>query len=228
MSDVFKKVIVALDYEDPEKAYRLVDELGDLIDWFKVGPILFTRSGEEIISYLHNKRKKIFLDLKLHDTPNVVQAVVKQIADMGVSFATIHCLGGRQMLQAAGAGCRNTALRLLGVTLLTSQRSQDTQAFGLNTGEEETVRNLMELALESRLAGVLLSPHEIEAVRPKILPGFLLVTPGIRIPGQEVYQDDQQRIASPKEALALGADYLIIGRPLTMAVSPRDVLNKLV
>jgi len=227
MSKTCDKVIVALDFEYPEQAYAMVDEIGDAIHWFKVGPQLFTRSGNEIIQFLHRRNKKIFLDLKLHDTPNVVSSTVKQIADMGVQLTTLHLLGGRTMLEAAGLHCRGTQLKLLGVTLLTSQRMSDTKEYGWAQTDTELVMNLLDLALETRLAGVICSPHEIEPIRTKALPGFLLVTPGIRLPGEEVFMDDQKRVASPKEALAWGADYLVIGRPITSAREPKEAISRL-
>src|ERR1700722_7275876 len=99
MNQNLGKVIVALDYEYPEQAFRLVEEIGEVIQWFKIGPMLFTGSGDEIIQFLHRRNKKIFLDLKLHDTPLVVSNTIKQIADMGVQLTTVHCLGGRPMLE---------------------------------------------------------------------------------------------------------------------------------
>jgi orotidine-5'-phosphate decarboxylase len=227
MSQPLDQVIVALDYDRPEKAFRLVDEIGELIQWYKVGPVLFTQSGPEVVQFLHRRGKKIFLDLKLHDTPNVVAETVKQLGDMGAQFATVHCLGGRRMLEAASLGCRGSQIKLLGVTLLTSQGAGDSREWAGPGSDDGMVLRLLELALQSRLAGILCSPHEIAAVRARTLRGFLLATPGIRLPGQEVYQDDQRRFSSPSEALAWGADYLIIGRPITQAREPREAVERL-
>lgn len=221
------KVIVALDHSYPEEAFRLVEEIGDQIEWFKIGPSLFTRSGHEVISFLHRKRKKVFLDMKLLDTPNVVASTIKQFAELGVELTTIHCLGGREMLEAAQHSCRGSQLKILGITLLTSQKSADTAQFGWPKKDSELVIALLNLALETRLAGILCSPHEVAEVRAKVVPGFLLVTPGIRIPNEEVFEDDQKRIASPTEALQWGADRLIIGRPITQAREPKEALEKL-
>lgn len=211
-----ERVMVALDYETPEKAYRLVDDLGELVDWYKIGPVLFTRSGEEIIRFLQKRNKKIFLDLKIYDTPAVVSTTIKQIADIGVLFTSLHCMGGRRMLETAGEACRGTQLKILGVTLLTSEESSIAE-----------VQKLVRLAADSRLSGVLCSPHETEAVRREVPPGFLLVTAGIRMPGEEVFQDDQKRVASPRQALEWGSDFLIVGRPITQAREPRDVVLRL-
>lgn len=222
-----QKVIVALDYDDPEKAFRLVDQIGDLIDWFKIGPMLFTQHGADVVRYLHRQQKKVFIDLKLHDTPVVVTDTIKQIADMGASFATVHCLGGRAMLEAAGSSCRGSQLKLIGITLLTSHSPNDSQMFGWNSTPDQIVLRCVEVALETRLAGVMCSPHELAVIRQRGVPGFLTVTPGIRLPGKEVFQDDQQRFASPKEALSWGSDFLVIGRPITQAREPRDVVTHL-
>ncbi len=222
-----EKVIVALDFEDPQKAYRVVDELGDLIKWYKIGPVLFTRSGIEVVQFLHKRGKKIFLDLKLHDTPNVVASTIRQFGELGVQLATVHCTGGKRMLEAASQGCRGSQLKLIGVTLLTSQASNDSKDWGGLSTENGLVMRLVELALETRLAGILCSPHEVQDVRQRTLPGFQLVTAGIRLPNEEVFMDDQVRVASPTEAVAWGADYLIIGRPITQAREPREAVERL-
>jgi len=227
MNENYKKVIVALDYVDPFRAFELVDEVSEYVDWFKVGSVLFTRSGNEIIDFLHKRNKKIFLDLKLYDTPRVVRDTVRQICDLGVRFASVHCLGGHPMLSAASEGCRGSQLRLLGITLLTSQTADDAGQLGWPSNESDLVVRLLDLACHHRLAGIVCSPHEIEEVRSKAPPGMLLVTPGIRLNGKEVYQDDQKRVAAPTEALDKGADFLVIGRPITQAREPRTVMESL-
>lgn len=222
-----QKVVVALDFENLDQAKTLVETLGDTISWYKVGPILFTQSGKEILSFLQKKRKKIFLDLKLYDTPNVVADTVRQFADMGADFATVHCLGGRTMLEAAGSACRGTRLRLIGITLLTSQGAPDSMNWGWPQTEIQMVQRLVQVAADARLAGIMCSPHELAEVRPKTSPGFLLVSPGIRLAGEDVYQDDQKRVASPIEALEAGCDYLVVGRPITQAREPLNVALRL-
>jgi orotidine-5'-phosphate decarboxylase len=222
-----KKVIVALDYSEPEKAFELVDELGDLIEWYKVGPLLFTQSGYQIIEFLHSRHKSIFLDLKLFDTPRVVRDTVKQFGDLGIRMASVHCMGGHHMLEAAAQGCRGSQLRLLGITFLTTQSVGDTSGLGLPSTETEIVGKLLDLALEHRLSGVLCSPRELPEVRPRLLPGTLLVSAGIRPQRREVYQEDQLRVATPKEAIDLGADFLVVGRPILQAREPRGVVETL-
>lgn len=223
----YSKVMVALDQLDPRAAYRLVEELGDKIGWYKIGSVLYTRAGHELIEFLHGKNKRIFLDLKLHDIPTVVGKTVSEIGALGVDFLTVHCLGGKAMLQEAAHSCRNSKLKLLGITLLTSHEKDDSAELGWSLSEEGSVMALMRWALEARLSGIVCSPNELISARKLVLPGFLLVTPGIRLEGQTVYQDDQKRVATPSEALARGADYLVIGRPITDAREPKAVVDAL-
>lgn len=221
------KVIVALDYTEPERAFQLVDELEDRIQWYKVGPMLFTQGGYEIIEFLHKRRKHIFLDLKLYDTPRVVRDTVKQFGDLGIRMASVHTLGGRTMLEAAAQGCRGSQLRLLGLTFLTTQSVGESAELGWPASEKELVSRLLDLALEHRLSGILCSPQELKEVRPRTLPGTILVSAGIRPQGKEVYQEDQKRIATPREALEMGADLLVVGRPILQAREPRLAVEQL-
>lgn len=227
MSKAYHKVIVALDHDHPDKAKRLVEEIGDKIEWFKIGPVLFTRSGQELIKFLHERNKKIFLDLKLHDIPNVVAKTVEEVAEMGVQYLTIHSLGGRKMMEAASSACRGLPLKLLAVTMLTSHSTEDFNDLGFQGDSETMVLHLQKMAMESRCAGVVCSPHEIKRVRETAVPGFLLVTPGIRPKAREVYQDDQSRIATPAEAIEWGADQIVVGRPISDAREPRQVVETL-
>lgn len=227
MPSPLDKVVVALDYEDPLAARHLVEQLGDRIHRYKIGPQLYTQAGPDIVRFLHEKKKRVFLDLKLYDTPLVVARTVEQFAAMGVEFATVHCLGGRTMLEAAGSACRSSKLRLIGVTLLTSQGSSDSFNWGWPDSEEDMVLRLAGMGMESRLSGVMCSPNELAVLRPRSVPSFLLVTPGIRIPGREVFQEDQRRVASAQQAIEWGADLLIVGRPITQAREPAAVLDTL-
>ncbi|MBM4303119.1 MAG: orotidine-5'-phosphate decarboxylase [Deltaproteobacteria bacterium] len=222
-----KNVIVALDYENRDEAFGLVDTLGDKISTYKIGPVLFTRSGPEIIQYLHKKKKQIFVDLKLHDTPQVVFATIRQLAEMGVDFATVHCLGGKKMLEAASRGCRNSKLNLLGITLLTSFDPKEAAYWDWETTSQKSVSQLAILAQEMRLKGIVCSVCEAKLLRPLLYPGFLLITPGIRPQLKQVFEEDQERIASPQEAIEAGADYLIIGRPITLSRDPRQATENI-
>lgn len=216
-----ENVIIALDYENPVDAFRLVDTLGESIRTYKIGPVLFTGSGPQVIEYLHTKKKQIFVDLKLHDTPQVVFETIRQLGQMGVTFATVHCLGGKKMLEAASQGCRNSKLQLLGITLLTTFDPSEAASWNWETNTQDSVAKLALLAQQSRLQGIICSVAEAKNLRPLVCPGFLLVTPGIRPQMKEVFQEDQKRIATPDEAIAAGADYLIIGRPITQSRDPK-------
>jgi orotidine-5'-phosphate decarboxylase len=222
-----KNVIVALDYENRDEAFGLVDTLGGKISTYKIGPVLFTRSGPEIIQYLHQKKKQIFVDLKLHDTPQVVYATIRQLAEMGVDYATVHCLGGKKMLEAASRGCRNSKLNLLGITLLTSFDPKEAAYWDWETTSQKSVSQLAILAQEMRLKGIVCSVAEAKLLRPLLYPGFLLITPGIRPQLKQVFEEDQERIASPQEALDAGADYLIIGRPITLSRDPKQATENI-
>lgn len=221
------KVIIALDYDSAESAYRLVETLDTQIHWYKIGPMLFTRSGIEVVRFLQKKNKKVFIDLKLHDTPQVVAETVRQFADMGAQYATVHCLGGRAMLEAASRSCRSSALKLVGLSLLTSREPKDAELLGCTLPEKEIISRLVDLALESRLAGIMCSPQEISDVRPRTLPGFKLFTPGIRPNHALCMNDDQRCVATPKQAIEWGSDFLIIGRPITQAREPLKALEEL-
>ncbi len=225
--NLLKKVIVALDYQDMERACAHVDETSDLIDWFKIGPILFTQSGAPLIHFLHQRKKKIFVDLKLHDTPYVVSETMRQFVDLGVHYASVHCMGGHRMLEAAGKFCRNTSLQLVGIGWLTSHERRDLKIFDMEDKEEVLEDRLLTLALESRLSGLMCGPTQLGLLKSRVLPGFSLFTPGIRLANEVVYQDDQLSTATPQQALDRGADFLVIGRPVIHSREPRKVLERL-
>lgn len=222
-----KNVIVALDYESPEPAIRLVEHLGDAIQWYKVGPVLFTRHGGEVISFLREHSKNIFLDLKLHDIPSIVATTIKQISRMGVQMATLHCLGGRKMVEEAQKSCKASPLKILGVTLLTSHPKQDSKDPLWNKENQTLVGQLLAVALESGLSGIICSAEEAADMRSRVPKDFLLVTPGIRLADSKVTYDDQSRVATPRQAFERGADYIVIGRPITTAQNPRLVVQNL-
>jgi len=226
-NSIKEKLIVALDYDQPEKAYRLVDEVGDLVDWYKLGPMSFAQEGVELIRYLHKKRKKIFLDLKILDIPNVVYNTVKSYGDLGVDCATVHCIGGRKMLESAGRGCRGTSLRLFGITLITSMPEMEADTFGHSESNQVTVDRLTQMAVETRLSGILCSPNELKSARQKTVPGFQFAVAGIRPAGHEIAEEDQARVATPLQALEWGADFLIVGRPILNAREPRAAIQAL-
>ena len=219
------ELIVALDVASEREALDMADALGDAAKRFKVGLELYTRAGPEVVRELVGRGKGVFLDLKLHDIPNTVARAVDAACALGVELATVHVAGGRAMMAAAhdAAGGR---VRLLGVTVLTSLAPEDLEpVWGRPVAalEPEVVR-LARVARESGLDGVVASVHEAAPIRAAVGPDLLLVTPGIRPAGAD--RGDQRRVATPAEAVAAGADYLVVGRPVTSAQDPVEALAR--
>jgi orotidine-5'-phosphate decarboxylase len=217
------RVIIPLDVPTPGEAFALVDRLGDQADFYKVGLELYTRAGSDVVRALIDRGKEVFLDLKLHDIPNTVRRAVAVASDLGVRLLTVHGSGGPTMLEAAAAG-RTGELRLLAVTVLTSLSPDE---MGTVWGREirsirEEVGRLTGAAQESGMDGVVASALEASWIRSQVGPDFLVVTPGIRPAGAS--RDDQNRVATPAEAVRAGADYLVIGRPITRAADPAAAL----
>ena len=200
------KIIVALDVDSLAEATRLVQELRPIVEIFKVGSQLFTQCGPRIIEVIHEQQREVFLDLKFHDIPNTVAKAVGAAARWKVRMLTVHTAGGLEMLRAAAQVPERPAL--LGVTVLTSQGGDVTA---------EVLRRAR-LAQEAGLDGVVASAHEIVPLRNELGTEFLIVTPGIRPAGAAV--GDQQRVMTPREAVAAGASFLVIGRPIVAAENP--------
>jgi orotidine-5'-phosphate decarboxylase len=224
------KLIVALDLPSADAATRLAEKLRGHAGMFKVGSELFTAEGPLLARYLTAAGQKVFLDLKFHDIPNTVRAAAREAALAGVSMLNVHALGGLKMMEAALEGSRLAEKRdskrarplVLAVTLLTSLERPDLQDLGLISpmaGPEEVVVRLACLAQRAGLDGVVASAREIGAIRAACGPRFVIVTPGIR-PGSRLAADDQARIATPAHAIQAGADYLVVGRPITEAPDP--------
>jgi orotidine-5'-phosphate decarboxylase len=219
------RLIVALDAPDLETALRHVDRLGDSALWYKVGLQLFCASGRRAVEALAERGKRIFLDLKLHDIPATVERAVLALEGIPVSLLTVHASGGPKMLSAAAAAARSLAVppRLLGVTMLTSLDGTEIPAlWSERTSLEEKVLGLARIAARSGVAGVVASPLELKALRRELPPPFLIVTPGVRGPGEAAH--DQKRTLSLPEALAGGADYVVVGRPILEASDPKAVV----
>lgn len=213
------RVIIPLDVPSAEEAWALVNRLGEAGTFYKVGLELYTRSGPTFIAELVDRGKRVFLDLKLHDIPNTVAGAVAAASDLGVEFLTVHASGGPTMLEAA-AEARSGPLRLLGVTVLTSLSPDE---IGTVWGRE--IRSLREevgrLAVMSRdvgMDGVVASPLETSWIRATAGRDLIIVTPGIRPLGAE--RGDQNRVATPGDAIQAGADWLVVGRPITQAEDP--------
>lgn len=221
-------LIVALDVETLEEAKALVKKLGDSVEIYKIGSQLFTAYGPQAVGDVTALGKKVFLDLKFHDIPNTVANAVTSATGLGVFMMTVHTIGGREMMEAAVKAAQTKAKAMniprpliVGVTVLTSASK-----------EESTQSNVLErarLAQQSGLDGVVSSSHEVAALRRELGKEFVLVTPGIRPAGSD--KGDQQRIATPAEAIENGSSFLVIGRPIVAAKDPyaaaRGVLDEI-
>lgn len=212
-----ERLIVALDVRAAEAALELVEQLRGAVGMFKVGSQLFTAVGPDFVRSLTARGDRVFLDLKYHDIPNTVAHAVAAAGRLGASLATIHGMGGREMLEAAVAA-RPPGLRLLAITVLTSHTPESLPSVGVAGSLDEQVVRLARLAREAGVDGVVASPHEVAAIRTACGSQFLVVTPGIRPAGAAV--GDQARAAAPAAALRAGADYLVVGRPITEAPDP--------
>ncbi len=225
-----KQVIVALDVSNKNKAALLFDELGPDAAALKIGLEMFIRFGPEIVKEAVARGAKIMLDLKLHDIPNTVQRAAANVSLLGAELLTIHTTGGLEMMKAARRGVeeaeKNAGVKgpkLLGVTVLTSISEEAMKnELGVTKSVEEQVVALALLAKEAGLDGVVASPKEIKSIRKACGDDFLIVTPGIRPVGSSA--DDQKRICTPEQAIADGADYLVIGRPILQADNPKEKL----
>jgi orotidine-5'-phosphate decarboxylase len=227
------KLIVALDLPSAAAAAHMAEKLRGRAGMFKVGSELFTAEGPVLVHYLVANDIKVFLDLKFHDIPNTVRAAAREATRMGVSLLNVHAAGGRAMMAAAAESAREAsgALRIprplvLGVTVLTSLASEDLREIGIESGPEDTVERLARLAQSAGLDGVVASPREIAAIRRACGPGFVIVTPGIRPATAEA--NDQARIATPASAIQAGADFLVVGRPITAAPDPAAATEAIV
>lgn len=223
------KLCVALDTDSFDKAKHLVNELHDSVGLFKVGKELFTRAGPPIVDFIHSKGCKVFLDLKYHDIPNTVKAAGSAASDLGVFMFNVHACGGSAMMRAAVQGVQessNQNTRILAVTVLTSldQKTLNDEIL-VNENLEKYVVHLAQLAKSSGLSGVVASPKEIKLIRDACGPRFIILTPGIRPIWFE--SNDQKRIMTPKEACEAGANFIVIGRPITQAKEPREAAEKI-
>jgi orotidine-5'-phosphate decarboxylase len=213
-----ERLILALDFPDTRQAVELVERLAGSVGMFKVGSQIFTAAGPEIVRRLVSRGERVFLDLKFHDIPNTVAGGVAAAAGLGVSLVNVHALGGQAMLEAAVGALSATGTRVLAVTVITSHDEASLNQIGLRTPVADSVRRLALLAREAKAHGVVCSPHEAALVRQACGPGFLIVTPGIRPVATAT--GDQARAATPAAALTAGADYLVVGRPITQAKDP--------
>jgi orotidine-5'-phosphate decarboxylase len=222
------RVIVALDFSDAAAAEHLVDRLDPTLCRIKVGKELFTGAGPALVSRLVSRGFNVFLDLKFHDIPNTVARACAAAADLGVWMLNVHALGGRKMMEAAREALADrTEARplLIGVTILTSLGEEDIREVGLQGTPADNVVRLADLAKTAGLDGVVCSPLETTSLRHHLGTDFLLVTPGVRPAGAAL--GDQRRVLTPAEAIERGADYLVIGRPVTQAADPLESLRQI-
>jgi len=225
-----EKIIIALDVGTKREALALAEALNDA-RVFKIGLELFTAEGPALLEETVRLGKKPFLDLKYHDIPNTVSGAVRSATRKGVYMLTLHTSGGAEMMAAAARAAREESAgtgeqrpTLLGVTVLTSLKDEELRRIGFAHAVADQVLRLAVLAKDSGLDGVVCSPHEIESIKRECGDDFLVVTPGIR-PAWAAAQD-QKRIMTPAEAIGKGADYLVIGRPITGAPSPQEAFLK--
>ena len=214
-------IIVAIDEITFKKASEVINHLDPKKCMVKIGSIAFNSIGHKIVDHASKKGFDVFLDLKLHDIPNTVAKSVKTLSSLPIKMLTIHASGGQDMMRAAMEAANDTDIKIIGVTALTSLNDADTiDIFQRNVSEQ--VNKMLDLAELSAINGVVCSPHELELVKNR--NSLLSITPGIRL---DDLNDDQKRVMTPKEAIDLGADYLVIGRPITASKNIIKSLNEI-
>ena len=213
-----KTIIVAVDETQPENFQNVVDSLDSDLCMIKIGSVSFNALGHQAISYASNKGFKIFLDLKLHDIPNTVKKSIMGLVSLPIDMMTIHTSGGLEMMKAAKKAVDGTDIKIFGVTALTSLSDEDTSLIFKRTAAEQ-VNTMLDLAEQAGIDGVVCSPHELSLVSKR--ESLLSITPGIRLKDSN---DDQNRVMTPEDALKQGANFLVIGRPITEAKNIKEAL----
>tara|TARA_B110000858_G_C17716459_1_gene433154 strand:- start:349 stop:1017 length:669 start_codon:yes stop_codon:yes gene_type:complete len=216
-----KSIIVAVDESNIDSFKRVIDSLDNNLCMVKIGSVSFNALGHQVILYAANKGFDIFLDLKLHDIPNTVKKSIEGLASLPIKMLTIHTSGGKQMMQAAMQAVERSNIKVFGVTALTSLLDFDTNQI-YKRDVVDQVEAMLDLAEESGIDGVVCSPHELHLVAAR--DALLSITPGIRLRDSD---DDQNRIMTPKEAIDLGANYIVVGRPITEAQDIKDALQEI-
>ena len=224
MTKMTEKIIIALDVASKKEALRLVEQLRENISFFKIGLQLYTAEGPEIVRAVLASSAKVFLDLKFNDIPTTVARTVESASSLGVRMLTIHLSGGSDMIRAAVAVPKNK-LSILGVTVLTSANEGMLRETGISDKLDNQVLRLARLGVATGVDGIVASPHEIKSLRAEFGDKIKIVVPGIRPSWSE--PDDQKRFMTPRDALEAGADYLVIGRPITAHKNPREAVERI-
>lgn len=225
-----ERLIVALDVDSAERAEELIDMLSPEVDVFKVGIAPFTDFGERVMGKIAAAGKKVFLDLKFHDIPNTVRNAAEAAAKKNVFMMNFHCLGGEKMLSAAAEGVDRAGKRkdtlLIGVTILTSMGPEDLKPVGIEGDIAGRVIGLAEIAKKAGLDGVVASGQEARGIKEKMGKDFVVVTPGVR--PEWAAKGDQKRVLTPAAAIAAGADYIVVGRPIIQADDPARAARRII
>ena len=216
-----KSIIVAVDESNIDSFKRVIDSLDNNLCMVKIGSVSFNALGHEAVLYAANKDFDIFLDLKLHDIPNTVKKSIKGLVSLPIKMLTIHTSGGKQMMEAAMQAVEGSNIKVFGVTALTSLSDTDTNKIYKRDAVDQ-VEAMLDLAEESGIDGVVCSPHELHLLAAR--ESLLSITPGIRLRDSD---DDQSRVMTPKEAIHLGANYIVVGRPITEAQDIKNALQEI-
>jgi len=221
------QLIVALDVPNVTDANKLVAQLRDVVGMFKIGSQLFTAAGPGLVKSIVEGGNKVFLDLKFHDIPHQVTGAARSAAELGVTLFTVHASGGTEMMKRARDSVAEVAertgyerSRIVAVSVLTSIDAATLTQIGVNDGPVASVERLVKLARSAGVDGVVASPQEVRNIRSITSDDFLIVTPGIRLASSETKNEDQKRVGTPAAALQAGANYLVVGRPITSAPEP--------
>jgi orotidine-5'-phosphate decarboxylase len=234
MTSPIDKLIVALDVDNASRARELVSSLRDLVGMFKIGLQLFTAAGPQIVREIVMSGNRVFLDLKFHDIPNTVLSAGIEATRLGVSIFNVHALGGSEMMQRTSEAVSEVAAQegikrplVIAVTMLTSADAEQLTEIGISSNPAEQVVRLSLLAHAASMDGVVASPHEITSIRTAVnRRDFKIITPGVRPP--EAALHDQKRVMTPSQAISAGADYIVVGRPITNASNPVDAARCIV
>ena len=227
------KLIVALDYATEQDAMALVNQLGDAVSYYKVGLELFLNTRGNVVDLIKAQNKKVFLDLKFHDIPNTVAQAVAWAASLGVDMFTLHSSGGEEMMRKSVETVNEVCERLnikrpnmVGVTILTSFDEEGIAKVGYKNNIADTVLNLAGLCKTSGMSGIVCSPHEAAKIKETYGSDFITVCPGIRPAWAAA--GDQKRITTPADAIRIGVDHMVVGRPITKAENPHEAALKII